>query len=394
MFAVFCRRQLGLGVSPNDCYVFVARQFRVPQTQSFFAKSCSTSVCENVSEKKSFTVSYLINSCGLSPNDAVSASKKLCIESPEKSDEVLKLLREYGFTDAHHIPKFVKKWPKVLLARCPTLLPKLEFFRSIGVPLPLLACKLSGYPFILWRSLENSIIPSYNDLKKLIGSDDKIVRLFKRAPTIFGSSLGEAFVSAKITMLREKGVPESTFVSLVMHQPALLTSSKEKLFTYIDRAIEMGFDVSKGSFVDAIQVFVALGESNLKQKMEVYRRCGWSDSETNAAFLKNPYCMTCSEENIMATMGFLVTELGCEASVIAQCPVLVCLSLEKRIKPRCLVAAILNEKGLKKMTSVSSLLMLGEEKFLKSYIEKYEKDVPELLDIYLGKGGNEIQWRK
>ncbi|GFP85643.1 hypothetical protein PHJA_000708000 [Phtheirospermum japonicum] len=385
MFAVFCRRRLILRVPPNDCCIFVAQQFRAPQTQnSFLVRSCSTSVCENASENKSFTVSYLINSCGLSSNDAISASKKLCIKSQEKPDAVLKLLRQYGFADAH-IHRIVTRYPRILVASpLKTLLPKLEFFVSIGVPLPVLARKLSGYPFIFWRSLKNTIIPSYNDLKALLQSDERVARVFKRSPRVFGR-WGEGVVSSKISMLRERGVPESTIVSLVAHQPTLLVSTKEKFAAYVDRAIGMGFDVSKGAFVDAIQVFVSLGESNLKQKMEVYSRCGWSDSEINAAFSKHPICMTLSKEKITATMDFLVNTWSCEPAAIAQFPVLVCFSLEKRIKPRYLVSKILNEKGLKKMRSVTTLLYMAEDKFLKNYIVKYEKDIPELLDIYLGK---------
>ncbi|GFQ07591.1 hypothetical protein PHJA_002903200 [Phtheirospermum japonicum] len=58
--------------------------------------------------------------------------------------------REYGFTDAL-ISRLVIRWPNVLLVRYPnkTLLPKLEFLRSIGVPLPVLAQKLSICPFVL-----------------------------------------------------------------------------------------------------------------------------------------------------------------------------------------------------------------------------------------------------
>ncbi|GFQ07590.1 hypothetical protein PHJA_002903100 [Phtheirospermum japonicum] len=381
MFAILCRSRLRFRVTPTDCN-YVAQQFRAAQN-AVLVRACSTSVCENVSQKKPFTVSsYLINSCGLSSNDAVSASKKLCrIKSPEKPDAVLKLLRQYGFADAH-ISRLVIKWPNVLLASPnKTLLPKLEFFVSIGVPLPVLARNLSGYPYILWRSLKNSIIPSYNDLKTLLGSDTKVVNLFKCNLRTFVPCLAEGVVS----MLRERGMPESSIVSLVIRKPLLLITNKEKLAAHFDRAIGMGFDVSKGVFVDAIQVFVSLGESNLKQKMEVYSRCGWSESGIITAFLKHPMCMTLSEEKITATMDFLVNTLGCEPAAIAQSPVLVCLSLEKRIKPRCLVARILNEKMLKNKNSVAYLLMLSEAEFLKRYIVKYEKDIPELFDIYRGK---------
>ncbi|GFQ03330.1 hypothetical protein PHJA_002476800 [Phtheirospermum japonicum] len=392
MFAVFRRRRLW--VPRNYDTIFIYQQLCAPQSAAVLVRSCSSCVCENASQK-TFTVSYLIKSCGLSSNDAVSASKKLCsIKSPEKPDAVLNLLRAYGFTDAH-ISRLVIRWPKVLLA-CPnkTLLPKLEFLRSIGVPLPVLAQKLSVYPSVLRTSLKDSIIPSYNDLKTLLQSDERVVHVFTRVPRVICWCWAKMFVS-NVSMLRERGVPQSVIV-LLMRQPTSLLTNEEKLAVHVDRAVEMGFDVSRSTFVHAIHMFVSLSESTLKHKMEVYRRCGWSESDVIAAFLKHPICMGFSEKKITATMYFLVNTLGCKPGAIAQYPVLLNFSLEKRIKPRCLVAGILNEKGLRKKTTVgvTTMLNISEENFLKRYIVKYEKDIPELLDIYRGKlsppevGGN------
>ncbi|KAL3647972.1 hypothetical protein CASFOL_008940 [Castilleja foliolosa] len=393
MFAIFCKRIFR--VIPNDCCIFVAQRFWATDYTATFFRSCSTTVCENVSQNKSFTISYLVNSCGLSQNDAVSASKYLClnVKSPEKPDAVLKLLREHGFTDAH-ISKFVTRWPKVLLSRNPnkTLLPKLQFFYSIGVPRPVLAQKLSLHPFILMRSLEKSIIPSYNVLKGLLGSDERVVVAFSRAPSNFGRCRSGG-VSSNVSMFRERGVPQSTIVALAVHVPWLLVVVKERLAAYIDRAVKMGFDVSKFTFILAIRVFNEMTVSTLKRKMEVYRRCGWTESEVDAAFVKLPSCMSLSEKKIATNMEFFVNELGYKPGAIAQRPLLLHFSLEKRIKPRCLVAGILNrngllknnQKGLLNIGCVVSLLNLSEETFLKKYIVKYVKDIPELLDIYLGK---------
>ncbi|KAK6164760.1 hypothetical protein DH2020_001624 [Rehmannia glutinosa] len=385
MFAIFCRR--GLRVPCKDC-IFVGPQILAPQNavlvKPFSSRKPSPSVCENASEQ-SFTVSYLVNSCGLSSNDAVSVSKKVCFKSPEKPDAVLELLRQYGFTDAH-IPRLVISWPGVFVA-CPnkTLLPKLEFFRSIGVPLPVLAQNLSVYPTILKKSLKNSLIPLCNDFRCLLQSDERVVHIFSRAPRAFAGGWSKEMISHIISILRERGMPESSIVSLFLHQPFMLHIGRDKLAAHVDRAIEMGFDISKGKFIRAIQVFVDLSESTLKHKMEAYRKCGWSESDAIAAFSRYPLCMKLSEKKIMANMDFLVNKLGCKPAAIAQCPVILGMSLDKRIKPRCLVARILNEKGLKNMTSVTYLLVVSEEKFLKRYIAKYKGDVPELLDIYRGK---------
>ncbi|CAA0828180.1 Mitochondrial transcription termination factor family protein [Striga hermonthica] len=347
----------------------------------FSTKKRTPTVRENASEN-SFTVSYLINTWGLSEKDAVLVSTKIRLKSSEKPDAVLNLLRQYGFTHAH-IPKLVTRWPKVL-SSCPeqNLTPKLEFFRSIGIPLPVLADKLSRQPSILTRSLKLSIIPSYNFLKELLKSDESVARVFLQSRYNFGW----CSLPSNVSMLRERGVPLSSIVHMVNH---LLTLNvvKQKLEAYVDLAVKMGFDVSTRTFAYAVKVFVELGESNLKRKMDIFKKCGWSDAEVASAMRGSPSCMNVSEEKIVANMSFLVKELGFEPGDVARCPVLLNLSLERRMRPRCLVVGILGERGslkVGKASSLSTIFRLSEVDFLKKYVVKYEKDVPELLDIYRG----------
>ncbi|GER24752.1 peroxisomal biogenesis factor [Striga asiatica] len=386
MLAIIYRRRLR--VPPID-RIISPIQFRSPQNADFLrpfsTKKKTPPVRENASEE-SFTVSYLINTWGLSEKDAVLVSSKIHLESPEKPDAVLNLLRQYGFTHAH-IPKLVTRWPKVLFS-CPeqNLTPKLEFFRSLGIPLPVLADKLSGQPSVLTRSLKHSIIPSYNFLKGLLKSDERVARVFSRATYTFGRCSLDG-LSSNVSMLKERGIPLSSIVHMVNHPQTLLVV-KQKLETYVDLAVKMGFNVSTSTFAYAVKVFVELGESNLKRKMDIFKRCGWSEADVACAIRRFPNCMNVSEEKIVANMSFLVKELGREPGDVAQCPVLLNLSLERRMRPRCVVAGILGEKNLLKggkVSSLNTLLKLSEKDFLKNYVVKYEKYVPELLDIYQGK---------
>ncbi|KAH6836685.1 hypothetical protein C2S53_007342 [Perilla frutescens var. hirtella] len=333
---------------------------------------------------RSFTVSYLINSCGLPEKNAVAASKKLCIESRENPDAVLELLTHYGFTNAH-ISNLVSKWPFVLQSRVnETLMPKLEFFRSIGVPDAVSAQKLSTYPGIMKRSLENCLIPVYNDLKSVVQSDEIVVRLFARAPRAFASGWRREHFS-NIAILRERGVPESCILPFLVNQPSLLILGKEKFTACLDRAAEMGFDVSKSRFLDAVKVFACMSERTLKHKRDVYGRCGWSESEVDAAFVRSPNCMTLSENKIRANMDFLVSEVGLEAAAVARRPLLLSLNLD-RMRARWSVAKVLMTKGLlKESTRVATVMEISEEKFLKRYISDRLDDIPQLIDVYRGK---------
>ncbi|GER24762.1 mitochondrial transcription termination factorfamily protein [Striga asiatica] len=382
MFAILRGRRLRL---PPELSILAARQFWVSEN-AVFSRPFTTGkppqgVRENDTEE-SFIISYLVSSCGLAPDVAVRASSKLQLKSPDRTDAVLNLLREYGFTAAD-ISALVTRWPRVLSA-CPekTLLPKLQYFASFGIPLPILASRLSRNPTILRCSLKKSIIPLFDFLKNLLGSDKLVVQVFQRAPQFFTWSRADD-ISSNLSFLAARGVPRPSLVSLVTYKLTMLMVPQEKLSLCVDRAIEMGVDVSNYAFGKAIRVFVGYDESTLERKMEVYRKCGWSESVMRTAFLIQPLCMALSEKKILEGMGFLVDKLGWAPGDVARCSWLLGYSIEKRMKPRWAVAEVLSEKGLKNV-AITTLLPMSEKVFLKTYIERYKKDVPELLDIYRG----------
>ena len=64
-------------------------------TQLHFLRNTTPYIFRSFSayNQHSFTVSYLVNSCGLSPETAFSASEKIHFENPKNPDSVLALLR-------------------------------------------------------------------------------------------------------------------------------------------------------------------------------------------------------------------------------------------------------------------------------------------------------------
>ena len=95
------------------CSIFLCERIGLPpswrriggssMTQLHFLGNITPFVirCFSSSKQHSFTVSYLMNSCGLSPETALSASRKVQFETPERADSVLALLRNYGCTNTH-----------------------------------------------------------------------------------------------------------------------------------------------------------------------------------------------------------------------------------------------------------------------------------------------------
>jgi mTERF domain-containing protein len=86
-------------------------------------------------------------------------------ENPKRSDSVLNLLKKNGFTNTQ-ISKLVRIHPLLLLSDPEKiLLPKIEFFRSMGVSSFDLPGILSSNPFLFTRSLKKQLIPFYDFLK-------------------------------------------------------------------------------------------------------------------------------------------------------------------------------------------------------------------------------------
>ncbi|KAK3194022.1 hypothetical protein Dsin_025332 [Dipteronia sinensis] len=390
MYAFLYRKLVLAQVSPNSYRSFLGSF----SSLSFLPNESLLSISiirpfstESEQKDHSFRVSYLINSCGLSPESAKSVSEKVKFRSPEQPDSVLQTLRDHGFTTSH-IAKLVRMRPTVLLARPKrTLLPKLQFFNSIGITDAELADVCSSIPAILGQSLENILIPNYNFLKNLLHSDEMVVKAFRKKSWIFLKNL-QKNASPKLAVFRELGLPES-FVPLILtcYVPIVL-QSQDKFDKNVKKAIEMGFDPQKFGFIHAMQVFVSITESTWERKLDLFKRWGWSDSDVGLAFKRCPNVMNASEDKIKNGMEFLVNKMGWQSTDVALYPDVFLMNLERRVIPRCLVIDVLKSKGLiRKELGLSPFLRSVESAFLKRFVTKYTADVPQLLNIYHRKEG-------
>jgi mTERF domain-containing protein len=384
MFALLCSRQLLLLKSRKT-------QLRFFQKNAFFILKSFTSIglCQSSEkqqeEKHSFTVSYLINSCGLSPKSAILASQSMNFENPERPDSVLNLLKENGFTNAQ-ISQVVRIHPLVLLSYPEkTLLPKIEFFRSIGVSSSDLPVILSSNPSLFSRSLKKQLIPCYDFLKSVLLVEEKVVTTLKHSPRAFLYNVTNN-MAPNIALLRQLGVPQSSISLLVCNYPYEAFSKHTRFVEAVHQVMEMGFNPLKTVFVLAIQVLLKISTPELESKLEFYERWGWSKNMAVSAFKRHPMCMVLSEEKITKAMDFIVNKMGWPSANIAINPAVLFFSLEKRIMPRFSVIQILVAKGLvKNHLSLSSFLKPNERSFLEKFVIKYQDDIPQLLNVYQGK---------
>ncbi|XP_030545652.1 uncharacterized protein LOC115751793 [Rhodamnia argentea] len=335
------------------------------------------------SNPPSFAFSYLVNSCGLSPESALFVSNRVVFETSARPDAAINVLKSHGFSQSQ-ISGIIRKWPRLILASPErTLLPKLKYLRSVGFSGSDLATMITCAPYVLRRSLEKHIIPNFGRLRDFLGGDKYAIVAIRRSPRILIQGF-EATVDPIVKILRYNGVRESSIVWLVKCQSRTLMTSYNRLEEILEKTKGLGFDdPSMSKFAVAMLAVVGMSESTWERKLDAYGRWGWSRDDAMSAFVKSPWCLMLSEEKIMAVMGFFVKEMGFESSYIHGHPWLMSMSLEKRIRPRCLFFKHLSSHGLMKTkVGLSFLLTISEEDFLDKFVTPHLEEAPELLDIY------------
>ncbi|XVE65644.1 hypothetical protein DITRI_Ditri08aG0016600 [Diplodiscus trichospermus] len=318
-------------------------------------------------------------------------SQKLLISRMFSSEPVncssSSLLKNNGFSQTRY-QKLIQKCPELLLFNADNCLsPKFEFLYSKGFTRPDLARILSANPDILRRSLDACIIPNFNLVKNVLKvSDDMEVALaFKPFEVIFHASL-QSLLAPNLQLLYEHGVPESNALSALVRHSKSLVTHHVRFKSVVEKVKNMGFDPSKFSFMDAIQVFLGMSKSSWDRNFNLYKEWGWSDEEIWSAFRKSPCFMIISERKLKAFMELSAKEMGWKYQHFANRPRLLLSSLEKRVIPRCLVLKYLLSKGLiKENFSIPMALTYTENKFLLKYVNPHQD--PHLLKSYAEKRG-------
>ncbi|XP_038704767.1 uncharacterized protein LOC120000722 [Tripterygium wilfordii] len=388
MFVQICKRSL-LFIS-NRGRVLVNSNAHLGPRQFYTAKSSSAGVRDDEQER-SFTVNYLVNSCFLTLEAAKSVSKKIHFEKPKKPDLVLNLLKDHGFT-RKQISTIIRVRPQVLVSDAEkTLLPKLEFFRSKHVSSSDVTMVVAGNPNILCVNLEKNFFPCYDFLKSVVGSDQRVFTLLRRSRWHSSLLYLEKFLLPNVLLMREIGLPESSISLLLLRKPFLVCHATEKLDKIIREVLNMGVNPLKVVFIDGLEVIHSLSKLSWERKMEAYRSWGLSDDQILAAFRKSPKLMALSEKKISRVMGFFVNEMGWTSSVVAEAPIALSYSLEKRIIPRFLVLKALLLKGIiaEKDFSICTILLPDEKRFLDRFVIKYQKQAPQLMSIFREKVGHQ-----
>ncbi|KAJ4978743.1 hypothetical protein NE237_009523 [Protea cynaroides] len=348
-------------------------------TRPWFPQISCPKFFSNAANEHTLTVDYLVNSCGLSPESALNASKRMNLKNTAKADSVLTLFKNYGFTQ-QQIANIISHNPDVLKSDPDkTLKPKIELLCNMGISGPILAKILSKNADFLSASLERKLIPTLEFLKSFIDTDEKIAVTLSRMS--WCSRVPET-MAPNIEILRNHGVPDSNISNLIFLHPRLLYSKAERFKEIVMQAKEMGLNPSTYTFITGIRALAGLSRATWEAKIAVFSSFGWLEDEIFSLFRKYPSIFGQSEKRIRERLNFFVNELNWTVADLGRCPTAFQCSMEKRIAPRCSVLRVLLAKGLLKKERMITALQWTDDQFYDKYVLKYLEEQPQLLEIY------------
>eukprot|EP01018_Ginkgo_biloba_P036249 Gb_26213 [translate_table: standard] len=374
---IFCRSTLcnvflsnhllnNIFVSNNTNLLLIAHSSST-QSSRFIASSTShiASSPPNIEE-------FLQKSCGLSPKQAILASKPLLhLKSLQNPDQVLQLFKEHGFGDAH-IQNLVIRRPKLLSANVQKILePKVRILESIGIVGKQLGFLFSRDPSLLGTSLNKKILLGICFLQNLLQSNDNVARVVIREPWILHSDLEKKF-KPNFLYLQSNGVDRKLISNFFVAKPRILVSTETLIKNVVETVDNLGVPRHSKMFPRAIFILSSMNKVTLERKLKFYISLGLSEEELLLAFRKSPNIVSVSEKNIQNHMDFLVNTLKYQPSAIVLYPRFVTSSMEARIIPRYRVFQILKSMQLlKEDFSLLNMFCISEKRFLERFINKY-----------------------
>ncbi|CAM8897567.1 unnamed protein product [Rhodiola kirilowii] len=339
-----------------------------------------TSISEPPSK---ITVDYLVNSCGLAKATAISAAQKIGIKNRdlERCGAIISFFREHGFSDAQ-LQKLVVKRPELLTVQLDNLRSKMQFLNESHLKGSNLIDLLVSNPVIFRCGVKNQLEPSLELLMKYLGSIENIEKALKRSSWLLTSSFS-LNVQPNIDLLISEGVSLHAIQLMITNQPRSALQKTDTMAKAIEAVKVLGIEPSSPLFIRAVCVRVAMSEATWNRKFDIFRSLGWADEEIVSAFVRDPFCLACSEEKIRAVTDFIVNTMKLSQAVIIAYPKFLLYSIESRYKPRVFVFSMLKSKNLLKDDLKSmQVIRISEEKFVENYVTKYLDQVPDLMKTY------------
>ncbi|WJX27902.1 hypothetical protein P8452_16679 [Trifolium repens] len=198
-------------------------------------------------------------------------------------------------------------------------------------------------PAILQSSMEKRIIPLFELLSGFLKTNKDVIVCLIRHSTAFRMNTYPRLL-VNINLMTDFGVCDSNIARLLQERPSIFGSND--LIKSLEEVKGLGFDPSMTTFGTALMAKKCISEELWNQKVDVFKKWGWSDEEFFQAFRSYPSLMLASIDKVNLVMSFWVNQLGWNSLAVTKCPNMFAYSLHKRIIPRASVLHYLLMKGL------------------------------------------------
>jgi mTERF domain-containing protein len=258
-------------------------------------------------------------------------------------------------------------------------LPKFQFLLSKGASNSDIVNLVTKAPMVLCPSLENHIVPTYELLYRFLQSDKDVIACAIGNPAL----LTHHFVSHNIRVLIENGVIDSNISKLLRMKTRVVIIPTNEFLNVLEELKDLGFNPSQSLFYVALIAKITVTKTLWKEKVDAFKKWGWSDEDVLEAFKKQPHCMLTSIHKINSVMSFWVNQLGWDARAIVRLPRVLGSNLERRIIPRAAVLQYLLKNGLlKKKASLTTPFVVSDKLFFERHINRYKEESSYLLKLY------------
>ncbi|KAG6495820.1 transcription termination factor MTERF8, chloroplastic-like [Zingiber officinale] len=346
------------------------------------AAAAAAVAAASITGRHMFMAQYLVNSCGFDQEKATEASKLLKgIQSRQQPDSILAFLKSYGFDDGS-TKRLLLLFPKCLLLDVEkAFAPRFRAFEDLGLSPSDIVNLVRSNPSTIKMKHER-IVSKIEFWQGLLSSKDALVKLIKTNRGILTYSI-ENKIKPNLELLRECGLDGPKLASILRNRPKIVAQNADFLKSLISRAEDLGVPRTSEMFHRILCALFTVSSEKFKMQMELFRSFGWSENDFVAAFHKCPTFPLKSSMTLQRTMEFLINEAGYASSYIAIRPVLLIMSLERRLIPRHRILATLKSRGhCESDYKVTTYIMATEAKFVEKYITLYKDRYPDLSELY------------
>ncbi|KAL6523723.1 hypothetical protein OROGR_017326 [Orobanche gracilis] len=345
----------------------------------------------NLNSKNSLLADYLTNSLKFPHNEAIALSKRFPpMDSNGKPEAVVGYLKSLGLS-VIQLQSLIKRQASILLADVEkTLKPKVTFYEELGVHGPQLGILISKNSHLLSSSLDKRIKPSIAVIKKVLelhGStknnnyiNDLMFRILSRYSWVIAN---DSRLQSNIIYLQSCGIVGSQLIMLLKTELRLFSSCEKELNSLVTRAIEMGFVMGSRMLVYGILALYSNSVETFDRKFKLLQSFDFTRDECHKMFVKAPFLLKRSEATLRHGIEFLIGTLMLDKSVLVGRPILVGLSMEKRIIPRYkLIEMIKSMRLLRKEPRFTTVLLMTHKKLLENYVLRFDNDAKDLQIAY------------